>query len=287
VSRTLVGTSPCTNEVNGLTRSTPCPTGWTGNYTEQEIITQMLPEPWNMGNILRQSSRWVMVDSTQCTKPGTRDYTVACEAGTTGEITRRINTISYLAADMQSVKGTVDTGTAWEVGRACTWPCPAGWASKPAFGSNANHCWWSQYENPRCVGVDMQMIGVGYVFDRTTGTPTRTEDPGNMWTSEPNSPTCGYVRPCPAWATHSDATACWAYVGEDRACDLLSTNLYRGPLQQVFDRTNGAVNSYVNLSGEGVSLEEANSPTCGGNTNVCYNCDSGNSASDSSAGTAE
>jgi hypothetical protein len=97
---------------------------------------------------------------------------------------------------------------------------------------------------------------------------------------------CPTVRPCPAWATGSDATACWAYVGEDRACDLLSTNLYRGPLQQVFDRTNGAVNSYVNLSGEGVSLEEANSPTCGG-TPGCWagNCDaSGNSASDSSNG---
>jgi hypothetical protein len=62
VSRTMVGTSPCTNEVNGLTRSTPCPTGWTGNYTEQEIITQVLPQPWNMGNILTQSTRWVVQD---------------------------------------------------------------------------------------------------------------------------------------------------------------------------------------------------------------------------------
>ena len=70
-------------------------------------------------------------------------------------------------------------------------PCPAGWETLPGFGSNANHCWWSQYENPRCVGVDMQMIGVGYVFDRSSGTPTRTEDPGNMWTSESNSPSCG------------------------------------------------------------------------------------------------
>ena len=62
VSRTMVGASPCTREVNGATRSTPCPTGWTGSYTEQEIITQVLPEPWNVGNILTQSSRWVVQD---------------------------------------------------------------------------------------------------------------------------------------------------------------------------------------------------------------------------------
>jgi hypothetical protein len=56
VSRTLVGTSPCTREVNGLTRSN-C-----GSNTEYEIITQVLPQPWDQANILNQSSRWVVQD---------------------------------------------------------------------------------------------------------------------------------------------------------------------------------------------------------------------------------
>jgi hypothetical protein len=72
-------------------------------------------------------------------------------------------------------------------------------------------------------------------------------------------------------------------VGEDRACDS-SKNLYRGPLQQVFDRTNGAVNFYVDLSGEGVELEEGNSPTCGGSSSDGGNSASGNTSSDSNGG---
>jgi hypothetical protein len=56
VSRTLVSSSPCTREVNGATRSN-C-----GSFTEQEIITQVLPQPWDQANILNQSTRWAVQD---------------------------------------------------------------------------------------------------------------------------------------------------------------------------------------------------------------------------------
>jgi hypothetical protein len=55
VSRTMVGASPCTREVFGATRSN-C------GSTEHEIITQVLPQPWDQANILNQSSRWVVQD---------------------------------------------------------------------------------------------------------------------------------------------------------------------------------------------------------------------------------
>jgi hypothetical protein len=95
---------------------------------------------------------------------------------------------------------------------------------------------------------------------------------------------CPTVRPCPAWATHSDRTACWVYMGVNTMCR--GTDLILAPVRWVFDRTNGAENYYIHLDDEGVSVEQANSPECGG-TPGCWagNCDaSGNSASDSSNG---
>ena len=121
VSRTMVGTSPCTREVNGATRSTPCPTGWTGSYTEQEIITQVLPEPWNVGNILTQSTRWVMVDSTQCSRTRTETTTEACSFGGTSQTNQR-TVRETMAPDLSSVQ--TSSAGAWSVVPGTECPIP-------------------------------------------------------------------------------------------------------------------------------------------------------------------
>jgi hypothetical protein len=113
-----VGTSPCTREVNGTTRSTPCPTGWTGNYTEQEIITQVLPEPWNVGNILTQSTRWVVVDSTQCSRERTETTVEACPFGGISQ-TKQRTVRETMAPDLSNVQ-TSSAGAWSEVpGKEC------------------------------------------------------------------------------------------------------------------------------------------------------------------------
>jgi uncharacterized membrane protein YgcG len=93
---------------------------------------------------------------------------------------------------------------------------------------------------------------------------------------------------CPAWATDSHGTACWAWVNDETTC--WGTDLYRVPVLQVFDRTNGAVNRYPNYGGSQNWVAEWNSPACGydppiqdetGNTTgEC--CNSGNTSNDSS-----
>ena len=121
VNRTMVGTSPCTREVNGTTRSTPCPTGWTGNYTEQEIITQVLPQPWNMGNILRQSSRWVMVDSTQCSRERIETIVEACPFDGISQ-TKQRTVRETMAPDLSSVQ--TSSAGAWSVVPGTECPIP-------------------------------------------------------------------------------------------------------------------------------------------------------------------
>jgi hypothetical protein len=222
VSRTLVGTSPCTSDMNGATRSTPCPTGWTGNYTEQEIITQVLPEPWNVGNILTQSTRWVMVDSTQCSRERIETTTEACPFGGTSQ-TKQRKVRETMAPNLSSVQ-TSGAG-AWSVvaGTECPTvrPCPAGWESLPNFYSNATHCWYSVQFSFRCIEANLWTVPRVFSFDRRTGA-TRDYDSLNTYTSwvapwelrQLDSPEC--LRPCP-----SSFTSKIGFISTDDTCSYI------------------------------------------------------------------
>jgi hypothetical protein len=79
VSRSVVGSSPCMREVRGTIRTRACPTGWTGTYSEQEIITDVLDQPWLPENPRTVSRRWEVLGSAtnpnqvDCTREGVRD----------------------------------------------------------------------------------------------------------------------------------------------------------------------------------------------------------------------
>lgn len=99
--------------------------------------------------------------------------------------------------------------------------CPADWASKPGLGSNDNTCWWSQWEEPTCVGVarvDEQKIAVSYEFDRKTGVYSgRKRDPDNK-TVRPNAAECGYVAPTNSTGPVCDPPKEWVEWPKQEKC---------------------------------------------------------------------